>query len=220
MYYMEICIAQNPANKNKNKAANLWSLLYACLHTALGSVYSKSDITASVKSKIGVSFPDYKEKVNRNDGSVRVVLGNRLRAFANTKEELQELFVALATELAKHKRSSNFLIKDIDLVPKKVKGYSLYTKVTSKKDLLSRIEHQVARRGVSFNEAKSAILADLAKEDDKRRAYAFIRQKSTSNGQYYPLCIRKDKADKSAALDGSVGFNTFGLSRTMAVPDF
>ena len=62
----------------------LWSKVYTQLHIALAHVKNQHGVDG-----IGISFPNY--KYEEKDGKTFATLGNKLRIFANTGDELDKL---------------------------------------------------------------------------------------------------------------------------------
>lgn len=183
----------------------IWSKLYTQLHLAF--VEQKD---ANEQIPYGVSFPEYKTVENK--GKRLMLLGSKLRVFANSADELQKLdldkWLARLTDYV-HIKS-----------PKQVENVTQYLTVTRYRPK-PNIEH-VARRyahrkAVTFEQAiihLTKVENDLNGYAPKHEPYPYIQLKSLSGDREFSLCINQQMIEKPV-----IGkYSTYGLSSTSTVP--
>ncbi len=178
----------------------IWAKLYAQLHLAFVKQKDADDSIA-----YGVSFPDYLSYKDKGQGG----LGQRLRIFANTKEELEALKLSQSLErLVDYVR-----INPIESVPEHVAGYAMYqrSQVKSNPERLAR--RYAKRHHIHYEEALSL----YEKMTSAMTNLPFIQMKSLSSGQTFKLFI-----EKSLVQNVTLGrtFTTYGLSSVSIVPEF
>lgn len=179
----------------------LWSKVYNQLHLALADVKNKHDIDG-----IGISFPQY--KFDEKNGKTFATLGNKLRIFANTADELDKL--ALPVWFAR-------LIDYVHLTTVKEVGDKATGHVVVKryryKDFDKKVAEFAEHRGIS----EKAALAHCREHKRPIKRYPFISLKSLTTGHNYKLSIWQEVV----AQPQSGTFNTYGisnLSRAATVP--
>lgn len=179
----------------------LWSKLYTQLHLAFVEQKDEQE-----KIPFGVSFPQYRLKADKKIG----FLGEKIRIFAHSTAELEQLnlnkWLERLTDYV-HITSS----REIPLG--KVTGFAIYSRAVPKDSVEKRIAHQAQRRNISITEAE-AYFKDH--EYNTTLAEPFISLKSLSGQHLFKLHIKKTLADKA-----NMGkFGTYGLSKTITVPEF
>lgn len=177
----------------------LWSKLYQQLHLAFVEV---KDVAHKVH--IGVSFPEYRFNSQKKKG----FLGAKLRLFAQTEAELQQLNINTWLE-----RLIDYVhITSIRLVPEdKITGYAIFKRKQVKTNAARLARHRTKRGDISFDEALARYSNVVTTTD-----MPFIQMKSLNSGQLFKLFIEKQPAEKSA----SQVFSTYGLSSESSVPEF
>lgn len=146
-YYQEIMLIQQP----EISLYFIWSKLYMQLHLAFVEHKNEQE-----KIPYGVSFPQY--CVDKKKESV--YLGTKIRIFAHSEEELQQL------DLHKWcRRLTDYVhISGPREVPqKKITGYAHYFRYNPKINMEDRIRRQAQRHHVSLNEARK-YFADYAEK--------------------------------------------------------
>ena len=171
---------------------------------------------------IGVSFPEYKRDEKSN------MLGSNLRLFAPNKADLVRFDVhKWLTRLSDYVHCTH-----IQLVPSAIKGYSVYQRNQPKlgRERLARryakrhnVDYETALNGrIELSSEPEAgmkprkILMSYSEMPPKTIAEPFIRLESLSNGNIFPLWIKKSEMKNSS----SGTFSTYGLSSTSTVPEF
>ncbi|MCB1658072.1 MAG: type I-F CRISPR-associated endoribonuclease Cas6/Csy4, partial [Pseudomonadales bacterium] len=119
----------------------IWSKLYTQLHLAF--VEQKDTHN---KTPYGVSFPQYRLDANKGFG----YLGSKVRIFANTTQELEQLNLGKWLE-----RLTDYVhITSARETPlSKVTGHTIYSRAVPKDSLDKRIAHQAQRRNISLEES-------------------------------------------------------------------
>ncbi|MGI6075626.1 MAG: type I-F CRISPR-associated endoribonuclease Cas6/Csy4 [Pyramidobacter sp.] len=171
----------------------LWTKVYTRLHIAFADQKNKNDAIYAV------SFPEYSEKC----------LGSKIRIMASQEEDLEAL--ALPEVL---KTLSDYVhCTGVRPVPeRKITGYAVYSRYQPENSVPAKARRYVRRHsGVSYEEAVS-----LFKRKDPESRFPYITLKSATNSHHYPLFIEKKEAERPEGNE----FNTFGLSRHSAVPEF
>lgn len=193
-YYIELTLMDNP----DFNLYTLWAKLYTQLHLAF--VEQKDSLEKIV---YGVSFPRYRLSTDKGIG----FLGDKLRIFAHSAQELEQL--NLNQWLA---RLNDYVhITAPRETPHNV-SYGIYSRAVPKDSVEKRILHQAQRRNISITEAsthfKDHVYTPLIEP--------FISLKSLSGQHIFKLHIKKTLTDEA-----SMGkFGTYGLSKTVTVPEF
>lgn len=193
-YYIELTLMDNP----DFNLYTLWSKLYTQLHLAFVEQKDSQE-----KTPYGISFPRYRLNQDKGVG----FLGDKLRIFAHSAQELEQL--NLNQWLA---RLNDYVhITAPRETPHNV-SYGIYSRAVPKDSVEKRILHQAQRRNISITEAsthfKDHVYTPLIEP--------FISLKSLSGQHIFKLHIKKTLTDEA-----SMGkFGTYGLSKTVTVPEF
>lgn len=193
-YYLELSLLPN----EDTSVYFLWSKLYTQLHLAFVEQKDSQE-----KIAYGVSFPRYRLSTDKGIG----FLGDKLRIFANSTQELEQLNLNKWLE-----RLNDYVhITAPRETPNNV-SYAIYSRAVPKDSVEKRILHQAQRRNISITEAathfKDHVYPPLIEP--------FISLKSLSGQHIFKLHIKKTLTD-----EGSMGkFGTYGLSKTVTVPEF
>lgn len=181
----------------------IWSKLYGQLHLALAEIKNADD-----KVNVGVAFPQYIYEQKTEKAKSRIGLGTRLRLFAQTEAELNQLNIKKWLE-----RLTDYVhISSIRPVPEnKVTGYAIFKRKQVKTNAERLARHRVKRGDIDFDEALSRY-RNVVKTLD----LPFIQLKSLTSGQPFKLFIEKQPAEQSA----SQVFSAYGLSSESPVPEF
>ncbi len=184
----------------------IWSKLYGQVHLAFVEQQDEQG-----KIPFGVSFPQYRIHQQKKLG----FLGTKIRIFAKTENELQQLNLGQWLE-----RLTDYvhIIQPREVPQAKITGYAHYYRVNPKMSLEERIAHQAQRRNISLDEAKQHFKQYV--EQPVVEPYVSLKSLSAKREENidrpYRLYIGKSVADE--AKDGK--FGTYGLSRTATVPEF
>ena len=177
----------------------LWSQLYTQLHLAF--VEHKD---AQEQVPYGVSFPQYKVdyQANRNF----MTLGAKLRIFARTAEQLEQLNLTKWLD-----RLLDYVhVTRVQAVKQdKVIGYLTVARNRAKPFSPARNAAYAARRGMTEVAAQQHFV-----ESSRLKPLPFITLTSLTNGQNFALKIEQKPA--AEACNGM--FSTYGLSATSTVP--
>ena len=176
----------------------IWSKLYTQLHLAF--VEQKD---ANLQIVYGVSFPEYKQIEAK--GKKITLLGSKLRVFANSLQELEQLNLDKWLE-----RLTDYVhIKS----PKQVENVTHYLTVNRYRPQANAgnlARRYASRHDVSVDDA----LKRLEGFNQKLEPYPYIQLKSLSGGSDFSLCINQQAIEKQT--NGK--FSTYGLSATSTVP--
>lgn len=197
-YYVEITLLPD-AELN---VYHLWERVYQQVHLAL--VEQKS---ANNRTSIGVSFPEYNLE--------RHSLGRKLRLFANTEMQLQELNIKQWLN-----RLSDYVhCKEVKSIPSDVSRFGCFKRLFEKGNNERLARRRSKRLSISYEDA----LAYFESDSERKRSlkstsqYPFITMKSLSTGEKYPLSIALIAVE---ILQFEDGYSTFGLSSSSSVPLF
>lgn len=193
-YYLEITLI----NDKEFGFSRLWTAVYTQLHLAF--VEQKD---ANEQIPYGVSFPEYKS--TQMKGKQIMLLGSKLRVFANSADELQKLDL------------DKWLTRLTDYVhiksPKRVESVTHYLTVNRYRPQASaeNLARRYARRhGASLEDA----LKRLEGFKQKLEPFPYIQLKSLSGAHEFSLCIKQ-----TTKAQPNIGkFSTYGLSATSTVP--
>ena len=182
----------------------IWSKLYTQLHLAF--VEQKD---ANEQIPYGVSFPEYKSIENK--GKRIMLLGSKLRVFANSADEMQKLdlnkWLARLTDYV-HVKSS----KQVESVT----HYLMVNRYRPKPNVEKVAERFAKHKGITFEEA----LQHCQQYKKGWKDYPYIQMKSLStkpesgHGREFSICIKQSVAEKQT--QGK--FSCYGLSATSTVP--
>lgn len=194
-YYIEISLI----NTSDFSLYELWSRLYTQLHLALVECKDQND-----KVNIGVSFPEYRFKVEKGLG----FLGTKLRLFAQTEQALQDLNVKKWLD-----RLTDYVhISSIRPVPEnKVTGYVHFARKQIKTNAERLARHRAKRGDISFDEAKVRYKNVVTTTD-----LPFVQMKSLTSDQPFKLFIEKRLGEQTE----EAVFSAYGLSTSSTVPEF
>ncbi|MCH7297168.1 type I-F CRISPR-associated endoribonuclease Cas6/Csy4 [Acinetobacter higginsii] len=201
-YYQEITLI----DQDEISPYFIWSKVYTQLHIAFAEHSDNQD-----QSRLGVSFPQYRINQQKNIG----FLGKKIRIFANTEAELQQL--NLGQWLERFVDYVHFT-QPREVPQAKIMGYAHYFRVNPKMSLEQRIVHQAQRHNISLDQARQHFKQYI----DQPVVEPYVSLKSLSAKREenidrpYRLYIGKSVADE--AKDGT--FGTYGLSRFSTVPEF
>ena len=196
-YYTELTIIPN----EEVPTYALWTTLYTQLHLAFVEQKDTHD-----KTPYGVSFPQYRLDANKSFGC----LGSKVRIFANTTQELEQLNLGKWLE-----RLTDYVhITSARETPlSKVTGHAIYSRAVPKDSLDKRIAHQAQRRSISLEESATHFKDHCY---TTTLAEPFISLKSLSGQHLFKLHIKKTVVDEATLGK----FGTYGLSKTVSVPEF
>ncbi|MDP3743611.1 MAG: type I-F CRISPR-associated endoribonuclease Cas6/Csy4 [Methylotenera sp.] len=193
-FYTELTIV-NSTNISFSVA---WSKLFTQLHLAF--VEQKD---ANEQIPYGVSFPEYKSVEVK--GKQIMLLGSKLRVFANSADELEKLnldkWLERFTDYV-HIKSA----KQVDHITHFL-TVNRYRPQASAENLARRY---ASRHNVSVEDA----LKRLEGFKQKLEPYPYIQLKSLSGAREFSLCVKQTTVEQSKAGK----FSTYGLSATSTVP--
>jgi CRISPR-associated endonuclease Csy4 len=199
-FYQEIRLIKTP----EIAPYFIWSKLYMQLHLALVECQNP-DKTVNV----GVSFPEY--RYIEKEGKVFASIGTKLRVFANTETDLQQLNLVKWFE-----RLEDYVhIKSIANVPNQLLGYESFNRRRKSGSPDKHIRRRMKRHNETWEQA-AAFFKDykMPKED---KELPFIRMSSLhSDNEFCMSIIRKDVEPSNKR----VMFNTYGLSAEGVLPKF
>ncbi|WEI18681.1 type I-F CRISPR-associated endoribonuclease Cas6/Csy4 [Acinetobacter proteolyticus] len=201
-YYAELTIIDS----SDFSLYELWSKVYTQLHIAFAEHTNEQG-----KTQFGVSFPQYRINQQKNIG----FLGAKIRIFANTEVQLQQL--NLGKWLERFVDYVHFT-QPREVPQAKITGYAHYFRVNPKMSLEQRIVHQAQRHNISLDQARQHFKQYI----DQPVVEPYVSLKSLSAKREenidrpYRLYIGKSVAEE--AKDGT--FGTYGLSRFSSVPEF
>jgi len=173
----------------------LWEKAFQQVHLALAEA-QKGDV-----NKIGITFPEYNAETFQ--------LGDKLRVFASTEEELNQLNL---------KQWFNRLvdyvhISRVRLVPDTITEYVLFKGYRPKSSNERLARRRAKRHGISFEKA----LEHFKEREEEFSRLPFINLKSLSNGHRFKLFIA---CDKKANVTNDKIFTSYGLGLNNALPMF
>lgn len=215
-YYQEITLIDSA----DIRFFELWSKLYTQLHLALVEQAKATYGEGATHGDIGVSFPEY--KCFEKNGKTISMLGSKLRVFAKTEAELQQLNLGKWCE----RLLDHVHIKSTAKVPA-VTEYVIAKRFRQEKNLDSKTHNFAKKHNKTFEEVKLSRIEhisrkyDISMEEAQRRyekpvleIRPYIRMKSGKNGNTFSLEIEQTKAE--GVVTGT--FNTYGMSPTTTVP--
>ncbi|OOE56110.1 type I-F CRISPR-associated endoribonuclease Cas6/Csy4 [Salinivibrio sp. ML323] len=183
----------------------LWHKVFQQVHIAL----AENKIGPN-KSAIAVGFPDYRQG--------DFPLGHRLRLFAQTKEEFEQLNIHRWLS-----RLTDYVhIKAVKPVPEGVQDYAYFKRWNYKspqrlyKNLDRRAAAIASKNGYDEAEVKRRLLENI-KTDDKRWSLPFIQvtslssQKRAGRTEEFALYIERETTKQPPNKDQP--FTCYGLSR-------
>lgn len=201
-YYLELTLLPD----EDNSAYFLWSKVYTQLHLAFVKHKDEQE-----KIPFGVSFPQYRINEQKNIG----FLGSKIRIFAHSEHELQQLNLDKWLELL---IDYVHITKPREVPQAKITGYVHYFRINPKLRLDERIAYQAKRHNISLEEAKQHFKQYT--EQPIFEPYVSLKSLSAKRKENidreYRLYIGKSPADE--AKGGK--FGTYGLNRMATVPEF
>jgi CRISPR-associated endonuclease Csy4 len=174
----------------------VWKKLYAQIHLALVEVRDENNLVS-----IGMSFPNY---------SSDRFLGDTLRLFASTKEELERLKL----EEWLSRLEGYVFLGEIKEVPTNITEFASFRRKQFKMNPERLARRQAKRKDISYEEAlKNYKNFD---EENKKIKLPYINVKSLSSNREMKLFIQKSeqKENKNGL------FSTYGLSSESTIPWF
>ena len=168
----------------------LWEKVYQQVHIAL----------AENKSAIAVSFPEYDDKT--------FPLGNKLRLFASTQSQLQQLDIGKWLN-----RLTDYChYTSIKEAPQSVNTFVRFKRVQFDTNIERLARRRAKRKGESFEQAMKHFFGFKGQESK----LPFINMTSLSKNERFRLFIKKEIIDQATTGE----FNCYGLSKTATVPWF
>ena len=181
----------------------IWEKVFQQLHITL--VENKIGVN---ESAIGFSFVSY--------GVHQFPLGNKLRLFANSENELVKLDIHECL-----KRLNDYChVGFIKPVPADIKQYALF-----KRKIVKTIKSKAKRKAKYLNKPYDEVLSSLLKDGEpikKKLPYINVESLSTKKrfdqNVSYPFLLFIEQTLFDSPQDGS--FDCYGLSKTATVPWF
>ncbi|MES9906057.1 MAG: type I-F CRISPR-associated endoribonuclease Cas6/Csy4 [Sedimenticola sp.] len=173
----------------------IWQKTYQQLHLAL--VENK---ISEHESAIALSFSKY--------GGKLFPLGDKLRLFAQTEEQLQKFDVGKwLNRLTDYTHLSR-----IRQVPEKIEGHACFKHVKPKGSKENLARRRAKRKGETLQQA----LAYFESYEEKQSRLPYIHMHSETNGHRFRLYIEQQTKDQPQ----SGLFSCYGLSGNTTVPMF
>lgn len=156
---------------------------------------------------VGVSFPEYVRQVNEQ-GRVNIGIGGKIRLFSREQGHLEGMNLPQQLQ-----RLADYVhIRRISSLERPKLTFAIFQRVQAKSSRERLIRRQAKRSG----QAETALREQYQYFDEERLALPFIHLRSHSNIQAFRLFVSKQTAEPSEVWQ----FGTYGLSSTVAVPDF
>ncbi len=180
----------------------LWSKLMMQVHLALVEIQDDKQ-----QVPVAVSFPKYQTSGNEKLGFV----GNKLRLFANDKNDLERLNLGKWLN-----RLEDYVhMKSVADVPSDVLGYESFNRRRKSGSPDKHIKRRMQRHNETLEKAAEFFKGyNMAKED---KELPFIRMKSLHSDNEFCMSIIRKEAVPS---NNSSMFNTYGLSAEGVLPKF
>jgi CRISPR-associated endonuclease Csy4 len=198
-YYIEISLI-----KQQNLSyGQLWSNLYEKLHVILVKFKNVENVV-----NIGFTFPEYKFNSDKDFG----ILGNKLRIFANTDNELTRLNLNEELNIL----SEYIYLTAIKLTPSELKGYVLFKRKQFKTNI-----KRLARRNSIRNNTDYNLTINKYQNIIYKTNLPFINFSSKTNNNKFKLFLIKQSVN--TVIENKCIFNTYGLSfdnNISFLPDF
>lgn len=192
-YYQDITLLPD----SETDVYFLWQKVYQQLHLGLVEVKDESN-----QVTLGLSWPHYQYSSSRKH------LGNKLRVFAQNEKELHDLNID--KWLARLRDYVH--ITQIRSVPENIVEYACFKRVNVKSNKERLARRKAKREGISFDKA----LEQLSMMEEKRVDFPYIKLKSLSHGEFFPLFIQR----KIVGDSYSGKWSCYGLSARATVPLF
>jgi|GEM_PF-4217804 len=199
-YFQEITLLPD----TNNSLSDLWKNVFQQIHIAL--VDNK---VAKNSSAIGLSIPEY---FIPNAGDNKFPLGTKIRLFAESKTELEQLNITHWL----HKYDDNTHVKSVNEVPSDIDKYVCFTRkhVNGQKRIAKKVEDKAKYQSEKFNLPYDECLKRIGEKAPKPLSLLpFVRVTSLSNedkieGSYFPFFIEMQLQDKPSINS----FTCYGLS--------
>jgi CRISPR-associated endonuclease Csy4 len=173
----------------------LWPKIFKQIHLAL----VENKIGKNISS-IGIGFPEYDEE--------RHCVGGKLRLFAQEQETLERFNCGVWL-----KRLKDYIyLSPIYPVPEKVQKYARFKQIKPKSSKERLARRRAKRKGETLEQA----LLSFQGFKEQRINLPYFTMKSETNGQNFPLFIKKE--DAAVSQEGS--YSCYGLSHQSTVPQF
>jgi CRISPR-associated endonuclease Csy4 len=198
MYYQELTLIPT----KEISSNHILSGVFRQIHLGLATVMEGKE-----KGNIGVSFPQY------HNGLKSTCLGNKVRLFAPTKEELETLDINKWL-----RRFTDYVhVASIKEVPHEVDGYATYRRFHQPKNPASKARlFSKKYEGKLENASYEECLKRFSKFAHEPRSLPFVALNSISSNQTYYLNIAKEEKSGFEFY----GYNSFGLDNKSSVPEF
>lgn len=168
----------------------LWSKVYMRLHLALAQEKEKRG-----KGIFAVSFPQYQAHT----------LGNILRIFAETREDLETLNMKhVLQHLQEYVHITG--VRDIQ----KQHGWAIYKRYQPDGTVQRKARRYSRRHRVSYEEACHIL------KSKPRKTVPYIQLRSASSQQTFSLFIQRIETNEKQGQS----FSAYGLSQNATVPEF
>ncbi len=192
-YYQEITLLP----EEEIPVSFLMSKVFLQLHLGIASQMTDVDT-----SKIGISFPQYRNEADGWD------LGTKIRVFASSEEELRQLNLK---RLLHRYQDYVHCIKPRKIPERQIHGYAIYSRYHQESSIAQKARRYAKRHGGSETDA-----AELFSATDWREMPT-LKLTSLSNQHTYWICVDKREVESDTEEHQ---FNSFGLSNLSAVPEF
>jgi CRISPR-associated endonuclease Csy4 len=167
----------------------IWFKVYQQVHIALAE-----NKNGQRKSDIGLSFPQYFEQ------GTAFPLGNKLRLFAPSKEQLEEL--AITTWLKRFVDHTH--VTSIKAVPESITEYACF----SRQQFTTNLSRLAKRRAKRHEETFEQALQYYANFEDEQTKLPYINVRSLSKNEQFKLFIDGERS----SLVKNNNFTCYGLS--------
>lgn len=156
---------------------------------------------------IGISFPEYRYQEERR-GKVTSNIGGKIRLFSREDAHLHSLKLTQVLQ-----RLADYVhIRSLSSLDRPTLRFATFQRVQAKSSRERLLRRHAQRSGQDL-----AVLTQQYQEfTEERLQLPFIHLRSHSNQQAFRIFIRKEPATASESWQ----FGTYGLSRSVAVPDF
>jgi CRISPR-associated endonuclease Csy4 len=177
---------------------HLWEKIFPQVHLALVG------LDADDAGKVGISWPNYRFDDNRRS------IGNKLRLFAEKKEQLESLNLISLLE-----RLSDYVhVRSVAAVPENVRfGYFYRINIGESRNKLAK---RYAKR---HDTTEESALKRYPVDNRIRRKEPFIRLQSMSSGDKFKLIIgfKDEPAEVKGSYNKSYGLSFAGTPATVPI---
>lgn len=196
MYYQELTLL----SQIEVPLYFLWGKVYGQLHLAFVELKDSNE-----KIPVGISFPEYRSEPKKG-----LFLGSKIRIFAQDESLLQQLDIA---KRLSHLTDYVHLTGVREVPTNRVVKYAQYCRRHIKGNSEKLAKRRAKRHGISLEEARKDY---EMKDNTPQNELPFIRLKSLTTQNLFPLCIEKRECGELI----QDGFGTYGLSSISSVPEF